>query len=172
MADIKESLDRLMAMRDPDEIFALEDDTDFGTALFSALCDWTEFGERLDAVSLEAQVFYLCLTLDNEVNSNGLYGFLIESYGRWAPETADALEAIGAPGTANILRRAIALFPDGPFPRDYEEREKLLLDKKASYSKECDKLDREFYAYPDGMLQDLYISYARNHQDCFSAPEK
>ncbi len=172
MSDILDSLKRLTAMRNLDEIFALEDDTDFGTALFSALSDWTEFGERLDAISPEAQVFYLCITLDEKVNSDGLYGFLMESYGRWAPETADALEAIGALRTANILRRAVALFPDGPFPRDYEEREKLLLDKNAPYSEECNKLDSEFYAFPDGMLQDLYISYARNHRDCFSAPEK
>ncbi len=172
MPDKMDSVEQLMAMRNLDEIFALEDDTDFAIALYSALCDWTEFGEHLDAISPEAQVFYLCNALDEKVNSDGLYGFLIESYGRWTPETADALETIGAPRTAKILLRAIALFPDGPFPRDYEERENLLLDENASYSEECDKLDSEFYAYPDGVLQDLYISYARNHRDCFSAPEK
>ncbi len=172
MSDIKDSLERLMAMRDLDEIFALEDDTDFSIALSSALSDWTEFGERLDAISSEAQVFYLCNALDEKVNSDGLFGFLIESYGRWTPETVDALETIGAPRTADILRRAIALFPDGPFPRDYEERENLLLDENASYSEECNKLDSEFYAYPDGVLQDLYTSYARNHRDCFSTLEK
>lgn len=170
VSDRMEKVDRLMEMRDLDEIFALEDDTDFCIALSSALADWTEYGERLDRLSPEAQVFYLCEALDGMVNSDGFYGFILESYGRWAPETVDALETIGAPKTADIVRRAIALLPDGVCPRDYIERETILLDNDEYYYEAYDALDEEFYAYPDGALQNLYAAYAREHRDCFSQP--
>ena len=123
MSDRMDKVKQLMSMRDLDEIFALEDDTDFAIALSSALCDWTNYGEKLDILSPEAQVFYLCNTLDEKVNNDGLIGFIFESYGQWAPETAEALETVGAPQTADILRRAIALLPDGVCPRDYAQRE-------------------------------------------------
>jgi len=71
MPDERNSLEQLMAMRDMDEIFALEDVTDFVTALSSALWDRTESGKHLDAVSPEARVFYLCNALDAEVNNGG-----------------------------------------------------------------------------------------------------
>ena len=39
---IMDDVDRLSSMRDLEEIFALEDDNEFGIALSSALDDWTE----------------------------------------------------------------------------------------------------------------------------------
>lgn len=168
MSDIHKQVERLMEMRDLDEIFALEDDTDFCIALSSALADWTEYGERLDRLSPEAQVFYLCDALESKVNNDGFFGFISESYGRWAPETVDALETISAPKTADILRRAIALLPDGVCPRDYIERETILLDNDDYYSEAYGVLDEEFYACPDGDLQGLYAAYAREHRDCFT----
>lgn len=94
---ISDIVEQLMAMRDLDEIFALENDTDFAIALGSALDDWTEYGQYLDRLSPEAQVFYLCEAVENKVNCDGLYGFILEFYGHWAPETVDALETVGAP---------------------------------------------------------------------------
>lgn len=172
VSDTMDKVERLMAMRDLDEIFALEDDTDFATALSSALCDWTNYGEHLELLSPEAQVFYLCGQLDSEINSNGFVGFIFESYGQWAPETVDALETIGAPQTADILRRAIALLPDGVCPRDHTQREGLLFEDEDKYYTAYNALDEEFYAYPDGVLTDLYVAYARDHRDCFSEPEQ
>jgi len=151
-----------------DVIFALEDDTDFCIALSSVLDEKTDYGERLEELAPAAQVFYLCNALDAKVNSDGFYGFLLESWGRWTPETVDALETVGAPKTAELLRRAAALFPAGPFPRDDGEREELLLEEDEAYSEECGELDDEFYAYPDGLLQTLYAAYARDHRDDFS----
>lgn len=168
ISDILLKVDRLMKMRNLDEIFALEDDTDFCIALSSALDDWAEYGEELDRLSPEAQVFYLCDALESKVNNDGIYGFILESYGHWAPETVDALETIGAPKTADILRRAIALLPDGVCPKDNIERETILLDNDDYYSEAYGVLDEEFYACPDGDLQGLYAAYAREHRDCFT----
>ncbi len=165
-----DEVNALMAMRDLDAIFALEHDTDFCIALSSALNDWTEYGKYLECLSPEAQAFYLCDALESKVNNDGLFGFILESYGRWAPETVDALETIGAPQTADILRRVIALLPNGICPRDDIEREAILLDNDDYYSEAYGKLDDEFYAEPDGSLQDLYAAYARAHRDSFSQP--
>ncbi len=168
MSDTMDEVERLLAMRDLDEIFALEDDTEFCIALSSALNEKTSYGDKLEELAPEAQVFYLCNALEEEVNSDGLHGFFSVPYGQWALETVDALETIGALKTADILRRAIALFPDGICPKDGAERENILLDDFDRYTEVCDELDDEFYAYPDGVLQDLYVSHARNHRDAFS----
>lgn len=172
VSDPMNKVEQLMSMRDLDEIFALEDDTDFAIALSSALCDWTNYGECLDLLSSEAQVFYLCEQLDTAINSDGFVSFIFERYGQWAPETVDALEIIGAPQTADILRRAIALLPDEICPRDYTQRNDLLFEAEDKYYTAYNALDEEFYTYPDGVLTDLYIAYARDHRDCFSEPEQ
>lgn len=171
-SDIVGKVEQLMKMRDLDAIFALENDTDFCTALSSALEDWTEYGEYPDRLSPEGQVFYLCNALQEKVFNDGLYGFILESYGRWAPETVDALETVGAPQTADILRRVIALLPNGICPKDDIERETILLDNADYYSEAYDALDDEFYADPDGDLQDLYAAYARAHRECFVQPKE
>ncbi len=168
MPDTMDEMERLMAMRDLDEIFALEDDTQFCIALSSALDEKTGYGDKLEELAPEARVFYLCNALEEKVNSDGLYGFFLESYGQWALETVDALETVGALKTADILRRAIALFPDGICPKDGVERENILLDDRDRFAEACGGLDGEFYAYPDGSLQAFYAAYARDHRDAFS----
>lgn len=170
IADGVEKIKQLSAMRDLDEIFALEDDTAFAIALSSALCDWTEFGEHLDVISPEAQVFYLCNTLDAEVNNGGFGAFIYNSSGQWGPETVEALKTVGASQTAELLRQVIDLFACDEYPRDLIERNNVLLN--ASLGAFEGTINDAFFTYPDGLLQDLYISYARNHRDCFSAPEK
>ena len=162
-----DDVDQLMAMRDPEDIFALEDDTDFAIALSSALCDWTNGGESLEVLSTEAQVFFLCNALDAEVNNGGFSAFFYNSTGKWGPETIEALETVGAPQTAELLRQFLAPFPQDPYPRDQEERNELLLELPDSIADDLDALDDAFFAKPDGLLQDLYVAYAREHRDSF-----
>ncbi len=168
--DLNEKVKQLSAMRDLDEIFALEDDTDFAIALDSTLCDWSNYGEALDVLSPEAQTFFLCAALDAEVNNGGFDAFFYNSTGKWGPETVGALETVGAPKTAELLRQFLAPFPQAPYPRDQEERNELLLALPDSITDNLNALDDVFFANPDGLLQDLYVSYAREHRDYFSAP--
>ena len=172
MLDSVEQVKRLMSMRDLDEIFALEDDTDFAIALHSALCDWTDYGESLDVLSPEAQRFYLCYSLDAEVNNGGFSSFIYNSTGQWGPETIEALETVGAPQTAELLRQVIALLVCDEYPRDVIERNEILDLSSDAFDRSIDELDNAFFASPDGVLTDLYVTYARDHRDCFSAPEK
>lgn len=168
MPDKRNSLEQLMAMRDMDEIFALEDDTDFVTALSSALWDRTGFGKHLDAVSPEARVFCLCNALDAEVNNGGFSAFFYNPSGQWGPETTDALMTVGAPRTAELLRRFIALLPCDGYPRDITVRNEILLEVPEGFDADVGELDDEFYTEPDGSLQALYVAYARDHRDDFS----
>ena len=171
VSDTMDKVERLMAMRDLDEIFALEDDTDFAIALSSALCDWTDYGESLDGLSPEAQSFYLCYSLDAEVNNGGFSSFIYNSTGQWGPETIEALETVGAPQTAELLRQVIALLVCDEYPRDIIERNEILNLSSDAFDRSIDELDNAFFASPDGVLQDLYVTYARDHRDCFSEPE-
>lgn len=163
--DIHDHVGKLMAMRDLEEIFALENDTDFAIALSSASNGWTGFGKNLEVLSAEAQSFYLCNTVETEVNSDGFVGC-----GRYAPATVDALETVGASKTADIVRRAIALLPNSVCPEDYIERENILFTDFDGYSAAYDKLDEAFYQKPDGDLQTLYVAYAKKSKNAFAAP--
>jgi hypothetical protein len=59
-----------------------------------------------------------------------------------------ALEAIGAHAMANIVRRAIARFPNHSVPKDREQRLDVLWNSFPE-THEFDDLDVEFFAYPD-----------------------
>ena len=167
---VMDDVNRLNSMRDLDEIFALEGDNEFSIAFSSALEDWTEYGEHLEALSPEARIFYLCNAIERDVNCDGFLGYIFEHDGCYATETVVALETIGAPKTADILRRAIAFLPNGVCPTDYFEREDILFTDYDGYSSAYSELDEEFYSYPDGVLWQLNAAYARARRDSFSAP--
>lgn len=68
----------------------------------------------------------LCVDFDYQVGNGGFRQFFGNGSGEWAAETVDALRAIGAPRSAELLERAAAEFgADGP-PRDIEARRAAL----------------------------------------------
>jgi hypothetical protein len=64
--------------------------------------------------------------LFREVNNGGFHTFFFNDAGRFALDAMAGLEKIGAHKTADILRRAINVFPEGKIPIDQEARRSLL----------------------------------------------
>ena len=93
----------------------------------------------------------LIVWLDLEVDNGGFHQFFNNSAGDKTADTIIALETIGAVLTANILRRAAAMFPGEMPPANRDGRVailwKLFPDPKVFYP-----LNEEFYAYPDDLL--------------------
>src|SRR5258708_26400252 len=75
----------------------------------------TKFGkEDFETQSVPQKVFSSVWAVESEVNNGGFSQYFLNSSAETSAFVAEALEAIGAPRTADICRRAIACaFPDG-----------------------------------------------------------
>ncbi len=150
-----------------EEIWKLTDKTDFLIAINERLNARSSFGEHLERLSAEEQVFYICNLLEEEVNNGGFDQFLYNSSGNFAHRVEECLRIIGANKTADICRTAFAAFGK-PIPQDRNKREKFL-DKMGS--DEIDDIlsdcDDQFYEYPDP-LEELFYQYIVAHKVHFS----
>jgi len=150
-----------------DEILKLEDETDIvieiGQKLWSKSNDDKNF-ESLN--SIEKNVLYIEM-LEGQVNNGGFDQYFFNSSGEYAHETLIALEEIKASQMAEILNRAIKVFPSLPIPKDSEQRRGHMEDIPESVSETWSKLDDEFYKYPEN-LAGLVIEYVKANRKEFN----
>ena len=150
-----------------DEIWQLTDHTDFLIAMNERLIQRSDYGEHLERLSHEEQVFYICNLLEQEINNGGFDQFLFNSSGNFAHRVEDCLRTIGANKTADICHTAFAAFGK-PIPQDWDKRqnflEKMESDEIADILSDCDD---QFYASPD-LLEKLNYQYIMANKTKFS----
>jgi hypothetical protein len=95
------------------------------------------------------RVFVRVWSAAGQIDNGGFDQFFYNSSGDDAAQTPAAFRTIGAFGKAEIIQRAIALFPGGIAPADPEARAALL-----------DEL-------PDNAFQSLEEEYYANSEDVF-----
>ncbi len=125
---------------------------------------WARSG--YDSLTEAENVFGCVNGLNIEVYNGGFDQYFYNSAGDFAQDAPAAFGAIGADHTAGIISKACSVFPDGKPPRDWEERQLLLLDIGEEAEQLLDELDDEFYAYKDDLSQ-LLVEYIRKHKDDF-----
>jgi hypothetical protein len=127
----------------------------------------TKFGkEDFGSQSIPQRVFSSIWAVESEVNNGGFSQYFQNSSAETASFGAQALEAIGAPRTADICRRAIACaFPAG-LPSTPEAISDAAADLCEDALDELEALDGEFTAYPHD-LTDLLFAYVSRHPDEF-----
>jgi len=108
------------------------------------------------------QIFYGVWELEAEVNNGGFHQYFFNSSGDYAFAIVDALKEIGAHQAATIVHRAIRLFDGGLFSRDLAARQTQLLALPENSNTKFNRVDEEFYQYPDN-LTDLLYAYVRQH---------
>ncbi len=101
-------------------------------------------------------------TLEGEVNNGGFDQFFYNSAGDNTADTILALEVVGATRTADIVKRAAAMFPSGMPPKERLARFKVLRAVSPS-CKAFESLDNEFYEYFED-LADLVDKYNDSHR--------
>jgi hypothetical protein len=74
------------------------------------------------------KIFFSLWWFQAETNNGGLHQFFFNDLGAYAADALHALELIGASRTADILRRAISVFPDSQVPTDILRRGQILCD--------------------------------------------
>ena len=105
------------------------------------------------------EVQMLVEDLEAEVNSGGFDQSFFNEAGNRVVETIEALEAIGAHKTADIVRRACARFPGGMPPAAWFARQEIL-EVVSPDSDAFEQQDQDFYAYEED-LASLVAVYAK-----------
>lgn len=82
--------------------------------------------QGFDALLPEERDFILVWWLEAEASNGTLHQYFSNSTGDSAVDTLGALDRIGAQCAANVLRDALKLFGEGPYPTDRTRRNKAL----------------------------------------------
>jgi hypothetical protein len=127
----------------------------------------TKYGkEGFASQSLPQKVFSSVWAVESEVNNGGFSQYFLNSSAETAPFAAEALDAIGAPKTAAVCRRAVEhAFPDG-LPASAAQIQAAAADFSDDILDELDALDSEFLAYPHD-LTELLFGYVSRHPEEF-----
>src|SRR5262245_64706068 len=91
--------------------------------------------------------------LEREVNDGGFDQFFVNFSGDTSLETITALERLGARHTAELVRRAIAVFPTGHPSPDRDARLDQMEGIRGTAEELRDNLDTAFYEYRDDLAQ-------------------
>jgi Domain of unknown function (DUF4375) len=129
--------------------------------------DKTKVGKQEFATqSTSQQVFSAIWDVESQVNNGGFSQYFLNSSCETAAFVAEALDTIGAPRTADICRRAIAIaFPTG-LPSNYDAISKAAASFSDETLEQLELLDSEFFAYPHNLI-DLLFAYVLKHPEEF-----
>ena len=154
------------SMTNFDKILKLEDETETVIQIGELLWEKSKNDKDFESLNQYEKNVLFILMLEGEVNNGGFDQYFFNSSGEYAHETLKALEEIKANQMAEILNSAIKEFPTLPIPKDTEQRRELMEDIPDSISDTWDKLDDEFYEYPEN-LTELVIEYVRANKKEF-----
>jgi hypothetical protein len=133
--------------------------------------DRTKFGKEEFALqSFPQKVFSSIWEVESELNNGGFSQYFYNNIGD-AAFVAEALDAIGAPKTAEICRRAI----ETAFPHGLPSTPEGISSIAAGFSDETlarmDRLDTEFFAYPHDLTSLLYAYVSRHPEEFGPLPQ-
>ena len=131
--------------------------------MISSVCEKCEYGEAIEKLNEYERVFFVTQTLEQEVNNGGFSQYFFNSSGNFSNELEDAFTKIGALKTAEICKKALAVFA-GKVPTDWNERQELL--EELSCDNILSELDNAFYDYEED-LDVLNYSFIMKHRKFF-----
>ncbi len=147
-----------------DEILKPENETDIVIEIGQKLWDKSKDDKDFESLSsIEKNILYIEM-LEGQVNNGGFGQYFFNSSGEYAHETLIALKEMKAPQMVEILNRVIKVFPTLPIPKDTEQRRECLEDVPEDILETWDKLDDEFYKYPEN-LAGLVIEYVKVNKE-------
>jgi len=99
------------------------------------------------------QNILMIVDFEGQINNGGFDQYYFNSYGDNAVATVNALIEIGAKETADILSKSFKVFPNGK-PSEIRAKRQTQLDALTKTQQDyLDKLDDEFYEYPNDLSQ-------------------
>jgi len=150
-----------------EDIWKLEDETDLVIALDNYIADKCSYGSKIELLSSPERIFFICQTLEREINNGGFSQFYFNSSGNFAAETPNALLKIGAEKTSEIVRHANSLFTEGLNQDRFQRQNMLEQYLTEEIEEELDSLDSAFYKYEDNLAK-LNYDYVMKNKGNFS----
>ena len=93
-----------------------------GTVVWNKANEYKSFQN----LSQSEQTFVFVDIFESEINDEGLYGFFFNTSGEFAHQVLQAFVNIKANETANIIDKALRIFPELPVPKDIILRRQLI----------------------------------------------
>lgn len=130
------------------------------------LNEFTNYGEKIEKITKAQRNLIFVENLENEINNGGFNQFYFNTSGDFSLETVDALLAIGANKTANIVKEANSQFPDQQILKDRGVRRETLLQIEDKAQAVWTKCDEHFYKYEENLV-DLLVKYIIENKEEF-----
>jgi len=146
------------------EIWEIADETNLVVSLGMYIAQKCSYGECMSALSGPERILYITQGLEMEVNNGGFSQYFFNSSGDLANELVDAYLEIGATKTADICKRAVAIFGQA-VPADRDERDDFISDNE-EFDEILGQCDDAFLAYEED-LNALTYAYVMQHRDSF-----
>jgi len=108
----------------------------------------------------------LVVDLEGQINNGGFEQYYFNSYGDNAQLTVNALRAIGANATAELLIESFSAFPNNTPSVSRSERQEQLDNMPESGNELLDNLDDQFYEHKDD-ISNLLEKYINNNIESF-----
>jgi hypothetical protein len=122
-----------------------------------------------DSLTPSERWFFAITWFIMETNGNAMHGYFFNHSGGYCHDALRGLELVGAVRTASILRRAMAIFPNGDVPTDQGERRRVLCDMPDEVQWGfMGKLTDELFEEGEGVAG-LVEKYVAAHRDEFPA---
>jgi hypothetical protein len=125
--------------------------------------DRTKFGKEDFAVQTFPQkVFSAIWAAESEINNGGFVQFFQNTSNETSPFVVEAFHVIGAPRTADICQRAIAVGFPGGLPPSPDAISAAASDFTEDKLEQLAALDEEFFQYPHN-LTELLFAFVLEH---------
>ena len=134
--------------------------------------DMTRVGkEEFAKQSFPQKVFSAIWEVESEVNNGGFSQYFLNDSAESSSFIVTALKEIGAPKTATICQRAIAIAYPGGLPQTADSIRSAAGDFSEEILQGLESLDQEFFSYPHD-LTGLLFAYVKAHPDEFGTLPK
>ena len=127
----------------------------------------TEKLSGFENLSLPERQFIYIDIFESEINDNGIYGFFVNTSGKYAHEVLQAFEAIGATENATIIDKAIRMFPELPVPKDIFNRRTIMQTLSENTKNSWLDLETKLVASKEDIVS-LLISFVTKHKSHFN----
>ncbi|MBI3417801.1 MAG: DUF4375 domain-containing protein [Verrucomicrobia bacterium] len=120
----------------------------------------------IDGLSAPELRFYAMEDFERGVNMDGFSLYFYNDTGDYAEEALAGLKEAGAKKAADIMSRAMSVFPAGRVPRDKTERQRIHDTIASVASPVWEQCGKEFFAGANS-IEDALLSYVKAHKTEF-----
>jgi len=124
------------------------------------------YGEQLNLLTKPQRMFYLNQTLEKEVNNGGFSQYFLNTEGKYAKETLEALKLIGAHHTEKLLQQAMERVSKKQSTQENVKEQGFVYDLERNTSDAFEDIDNAFFEYKDD-LRALNYAYVNTHIEDF-----